>query len=139
MMDWLREFNIWTILIRLFLAALLGGVIGLERGRQRRAAGLRTHILVCIGAALTAMVGFFARDILGIENYNKNIQLTGKTKCLIFHDYNLENIKDSDLIIKDILNQIPNKSKHFIPHLRTNIFYNIFNFGYANLKEKLCQ
>lgn len=48
------------------------------------------------------------------ENYNKNIQLTGKTKCLIFHDYNLENIKDSDLIIKDILNQIPNKSKHFI-------------------------
>jgi putative Mg2+ transporter-C (MgtC) family protein len=68
MMDWLREFNIWTILIRLFLAALLGGVIGLERGRQRRAAGLRTHILVCIGAALTAMVGFYARDILGIEN-----------------------------------------------------------------------
>ena len=68
MMDWLREFNIWTILIRLFLAALLGGVIGLERGRQRRAAGLRTHILVCIGAALTAMVGFYARDVLGINN-----------------------------------------------------------------------
>ncbi len=68
MMEWLREFNFWTILIRLFTAALLGGVIGLERGRQRRAAGLRTHILVCIGAALTAMVGFFARDILEITN-----------------------------------------------------------------------
>ena len=68
MMEWLREFNVWTILIRLFLAALLGGVIGLERGRQRRAAGLRTHILVCVGAALTAMVGFYARDILGIQN-----------------------------------------------------------------------
>ena len=68
MMEWLREFNIWTILVRLFLTAILGGVIGLERGRQRRAAGLRTHILVCIGAALTAMVGFYARDILGIQN-----------------------------------------------------------------------
>lgn len=67
MMDWLREFNFWTILIRLLIAALLGGMIGLERGRQRRAAGLRTHILVCVGAALTAMVGFYARDILGIE------------------------------------------------------------------------
>ncbi len=68
MMEWLREFNFWTILIRLFLSALLGGMIGLERGRQRRAAGLRTHILVCVGAALTAMVGFFARDIIGIGN-----------------------------------------------------------------------
>lgn len=68
MMEWLREFNFWTILIRLFIAALLGGMIGLERGRQRRAAGLRTHILVCVGAALTAMVGFYARDVLGISN-----------------------------------------------------------------------
>lgn len=66
-MEWLREFNIWTIIIRLFLAAILGGIIGLERGRQRRAAGLRTHILVCVGSALTVMVGFFAREALGIE------------------------------------------------------------------------
>ena len=55
-------------LLRLFIAALLGGIIGLERGRQRRAAGLRTHILVCLGAALTVMIGFFARDVLGIAN-----------------------------------------------------------------------
>lgn len=66
MIEWLREFNIWTIIIRLFLAAILGGAIGLERGRQRRAAGLRTHILVCVGSALTVMVGFFARYELGI-------------------------------------------------------------------------
>ncbi|MBQ8290098.1 MAG: MgtC/SapB family protein [Clostridia bacterium] len=63
--EYLRDFNIVTIIVRLVLAALFGGVIGLERGRQRRAAGLRTHILVCIGAALTATVGFFARDVLG--------------------------------------------------------------------------
>ena len=66
-MEWLREFNIWTIMIRLFLAAILGGVIGLERGKQRRAAGLRTHILVCVGSALTVMVGFFAKYKLGVE------------------------------------------------------------------------
>ena len=67
-MEWLRDFNIWTVLIRLFLSALLGGFIGLERGRQRRAAGLRTHILVCVGAALTVIVGFYAKYMLGIEN-----------------------------------------------------------------------
>jgi putative Mg2+ transporter-C (MgtC) family protein len=41
-----------TALVRLCLAAVLGGVVGFERGRRRRAAGLRTYILVCIGAAL---------------------------------------------------------------------------------------
>jgi putative Mg2+ transporter-C (MgtC) family protein len=64
----MREFNIVTIIIRLMLAAVFGAIIGLERGRQRRAAGLRTHTLVCLGAALTATVGFFARDIIGIVN-----------------------------------------------------------------------
>ena len=66
-MDWLREFNLWTVIIRLFLSAILGGIIGLERGKQRRAAGLRTHILVCVGSALTVMVGLFAKYKLGIE------------------------------------------------------------------------
>ena len=66
-MEWLREFNIWTIMIRLFLAAILGGIIGLERGKQRRAAGLRTHILVCVGSAITVMVGLFAKYKLGID------------------------------------------------------------------------
>ena len=66
-MEWLREFNIWTVMIRLFLSAVLGGIIGLERGKQRRAAGLRTHILVCVGSAITVMVGLFAKYKLGIE------------------------------------------------------------------------
>jgi putative Mg2+ transporter-C (MgtC) family protein len=57
-----------TVALRLILSLVFGGLIGLERGRQRRAAGLRTHILVCVGAALTVMVGFFAREILDITN-----------------------------------------------------------------------
>jgi len=42
-------------LLRLFLAALAGGVIGLEREHANRPAGFRTHILVSVGAALVAL------------------------------------------------------------------------------------
>lgn len=48
----LKDVTMLSIIVRLFLAALLGGIIGMERGRRRRAAGLRTHMLVCMGAAL---------------------------------------------------------------------------------------
>lgn len=41
-----------VVVIRLCLAAFLGGAIGYERERHGRAAGLRTHILVCVGSAL---------------------------------------------------------------------------------------
>lgn len=41
-----------TILIRILLAAFLGGLVGIEREIHGRAAGLRTHILVSTGAAL---------------------------------------------------------------------------------------
>ena len=64
-LDFLRSFNIWTILIRLILAMLFGGAVGLERGKQGRAAGMRTHIFVCLGATLTTMIGFYAVQELG--------------------------------------------------------------------------
>lgn len=54
-----KDFNIWTTLIKLTLAVVFGGVIGLERGRQGRAAGMRTYILVCVGAALTTLIGMY--------------------------------------------------------------------------------
>ena len=65
--EYLRSFNTVTILIRLVLALVVGGVIGLERGRQGRAAGMRTHILVCIGSAMTAMIGFYTNSVLGLD------------------------------------------------------------------------
>ncbi len=64
--EYLRDFNFVTVCLRLVLAAVFGGAIGLERGRQRRAAGLRTHVLVCIGAALTATLGLFSYEVLGV-------------------------------------------------------------------------
>ncbi len=53
------------IALRLLLAAVLGGVIGFDRERHTWAAGLRTHMLVCLGAALAMIVSAFAfTDIL---------------------------------------------------------------------------
>ncbi len=63
--EFLQEFNLYTVLIRVFLAALFGGLIGSERGRHGRAAGLRTHILVCVGSAMTSLTGLFAVQVLG--------------------------------------------------------------------------
>ena len=66
-LDYLRDFNIVTIIIRLVTAVIFGGFIGLERERHGRAAGLRTHILVCLGAAITTLIGQF--DMVHITGY----------------------------------------------------------------------
>lgn len=52
----LTEYNTVSILFRLILAVICGGLIGLERGRKRRPAGFRTHMLVCLGAAMTMLI-----------------------------------------------------------------------------------
>jgi putative Mg2+ transporter-C (MgtC) family protein len=49
----------WEILQRLVLAAVLGAVIGADRERREWAAGLRTHMLVCVGAALAIIVSAY--------------------------------------------------------------------------------
>lgn len=51
----LEEFNYASVMVRLCLAVLLGGIVGAERGTKRHPAGIRTFALVCLGAAL-AMV-----------------------------------------------------------------------------------
>lgn len=50
------------IVLRLVIAAVLGGLIGLERERSYRPAGFRTHMLVCIGAALIMLVSMYGFD-----------------------------------------------------------------------------
>ena len=46
-------------MIRLCLAALLAGVIGIERELREQEAGLRTHMLVCVGATMFMIVGVY--------------------------------------------------------------------------------
>lgn len=52
-------------IIRLGIAVLLGGMLGIERGRKRRPAGFRTYMIVCMASALVMMTGTFL-----IEEYN---------------------------------------------------------------------
>ena len=47
------------ILARLVLAAVFSGLVGLEREMRRRGAGLRTHILVCLGSTLLMLTGIY--------------------------------------------------------------------------------
>ena len=65
--SYLREINTVSIILRLTLATICGGVLGAERGRKRRPAGLRTHILVCIGAAMVMITSQYMTDILRIS------------------------------------------------------------------------
>ena len=63
--DYLQDFNAVTVILRLFLAMLFGGIRGIERGKQGRAAGMRTHILVCLGATVTTLIGQYCIEVLG--------------------------------------------------------------------------
>jgi len=49
----------WQILLRLLSAAVLGGLVGLERERSQHAAGLRTHIMVCLGSCLMMLLSIY--------------------------------------------------------------------------------
>ena len=63
---YLTEFNWITVLIRVALAGVAGGLVGIERGLHGRAAGMRTHMMVCLGAALTTLLGVYNVEVLGV-------------------------------------------------------------------------
>lgn len=54
--DWSTE----SVLCRLLIAMFAGVIVGIEREHRNRGAGIRTHVLVCIGSALTMIVGEYA-------------------------------------------------------------------------------
>lgn len=55
-LDFLRDLNTASVFLRLILALILGGLIGLDRALRHRPAGPRTYALVCIGASLTMVL-----------------------------------------------------------------------------------
>lgn len=61
----LQDYNDISVLVRIFMSMLLGGCIGLEREKSKRPAGFRTHILVCVGSCMTALIGLFVWKELG--------------------------------------------------------------------------
>ena len=68
-LDWvgdLNDLNILSIFVRLLLAMAFGGTIGFERGIRQRAAGLRTHMLLAVGAASTMLVSQYMYASYGV-------------------------------------------------------------------------
>lgn len=55
----ITAWNLRNVILRLVIAMVLGGVIGIDRGAKRRGGGARTDASVCIGAALVMMIGQF--------------------------------------------------------------------------------
>lgn len=62
---WLSEINVYSILVRIFLAVILGGLIGIERAFKKHEAGFRTNILVCVGATMTTFCNQFIYEYFG--------------------------------------------------------------------------
>ena len=56
----------WSVLLRMTVAIVCGGLIGIEREHKRRPAGFRTHVLICLGAAATTMTSQFMYLNLGM-------------------------------------------------------------------------
>ena len=66
----MKELIIQT-LIRSLVAVLIGSLIGSERARHGRAAGMRTHILVCLGSCMTAMTSVYISQTLGVGDASR--------------------------------------------------------------------
>jgi len=62
--EYLREFNLVSATLRLLLAALGGFAVGFGRSRKQRNAGMRTYMIVCIGAALTILISMYEYEMI---------------------------------------------------------------------------
>lgn len=63
--SYIEEFNTFSIIIRLVLACVFGGIIGLEREQKRHSAGFRTFTLVCLGSTLATIANIYLYNTTG--------------------------------------------------------------------------
>ncbi|MBW1737465.1 MAG: MgtC/SapB family protein, partial [Deltaproteobacteria bacterium] len=62
------DLAVWgEYLLKLFVAMVLSGIIGVERQLRRKTAGMRTHMLVCLGSLIFTLLGMdlFTREVTG--------------------------------------------------------------------------
>lgn len=64
-LEYLKELNFISIFLRLSMAVLFGGIIGYGREKEKRPAGLRTHILVSVGSTLVMITNFYIYEYYG--------------------------------------------------------------------------
>ena len=61
----LHSFTMTAICFRIIFAAFVGAIIGIEPYIRHKPAGMRTYILVCMGSAITVLIGVYATEVLG--------------------------------------------------------------------------
>jgi len=60
-----REVTYLAVALRIFAAVIIGGILGLERGMKNRPAGLRTYMLVCVGARVVMLTNQYIYPVFG--------------------------------------------------------------------------
>ncbi len=58
-----REVTLLSVIIRVFAAVVMGGIMGFERGLKNRPAGLRTYMLVCVGACMVMLTNQYVFQV----------------------------------------------------------------------------
>lgn len=58
----------WVIVVRLVLATLFGGIVGLERATRRQTSGMRTFALLCLGSALTMIANIYIARMFNLND-----------------------------------------------------------------------
>lgn len=74
----------WETALRIMLAVVVGCVIGVERERKNRPAGMRTHVLVCVGAALIAVMecmNMAATQAANLANPDSGVSISMGRMC----------------------------------------------------------
>lgn len=61
----LRDVTLLSVVVRLAVAVIVGGLVGLERGLKNRAAGMRTYMVVCLGACMIMLTNQYIYQVFG--------------------------------------------------------------------------
>lgn len=64
----IRDVNVLSIVLRVSLSLVIGGILGIERGRKQRPAGFRTYMLVCLGASMVMMTNQYVFQVFDISD-----------------------------------------------------------------------
>lgn len=75
-LNYLRQLNFVSMMLRVVFAMLMGGLVGLERERKHRPAGFRTYMLVAVGAAITVMLSQYL-DFMLHNSWSATADLVG--------------------------------------------------------------
>lgn len=63
--DLFNELNAFSVVLRILLSVILGGMLGLEREKKQRPAGFRTYVIVCLGSTLACITNSYMLQTLG--------------------------------------------------------------------------